>query len=85
MATGNLSLAPDEVAALGAAVAALISGNEPDDLPPHLGEQAGQIAAAMTDARRPLIVSGTGTGSGAVMQSAAAVAEALCARGDQAM
>ena len=85
VATGNLSLAPDEVAALGAAVAALISGNEPDDLPPHLGEQAGQIAAAMTDARRPLIVSGTGTGSGAVMQSAAAVAEALCARGDQAM
>ena len=85
VATGNLSLAPDEVAALGAAVAALISGNEPDDLPPHLGEQAGQIAAAMTGARRPLVVSGTGTGSDAVMQSAAAVAEALCARGDQAM
>ena len=85
VATGNLSLAPGDVAALGTAVAALIAGREPEALSPHLREHAGQIATTLSGARRPLIVSGTGTGSAAVMQSAAAVTEALCAAGGQAI
>ncbi len=85
VATGNLSLAPGEIAALGNAVAAAVAGEAPGGLPPHLLEQATTIAAALAGARRPLLLSGTTTGSAAVMASAAAIAAALGAAGSQAM
>ncbi len=59
-----LRLAPDDVARLGYAIAA--------------GE--GEIAAALRNAQRPLVVAGFGSGSPAVAQAAAAAARALGAR-----
>jgi NADH-quinone oxidoreductase subunit G len=80
VATGNISLAPGDIAHLGASVAAAISGKTVES-----SSQADEIARVLTSARRPLIVSGTGCGSGPVLTAAAEVAAALCATGKQAM
>ena len=79
VACGRYSLAPDAIASLGQEVAAAING---DSTAPQL---AAEIAAALAGAQRPLIVSGTGCASAAVMQAASSVANALCASGKQAM
>ena len=85
VAAARVSLAPDDIARLGLAVAASVAGAPAA----HEGERtpalAAQIAAALTAAQRPLVVSGTGSGSGAVMEAAAQVSEALCAAGKAAM
>ncbi len=52
---------------------------------PLLQQQAGAIATALSGARRPLVISGTGCGSAAILRAAAAVAGALCNSGRQAM
>ncbi|MDH4041658.1 MAG: NADH-quinone oxidoreductase subunit NuoG [Gammaproteobacteria bacterium] len=87
VAAARLSLAPDDIAALGRAVAAGIAGDTSagDILPQALREQAGKISAALAGARRPLVIAGTGCGSAAILQAAAAVADALCNAGNQAM
>jgi NADH-quinone oxidoreductase subunit G len=83
--------APDDIARLGFAVAhelnhdapgpSLPSGKKGDaDIMPLVRE----IAAALRNAKRPLIVSGTGCLNEAVIQSAANVAWALCASGKPA-
>jgi NADH-quinone oxidoreductase subunit G len=81
VAEGCWSLAPDNIAGLGFAVAAAIGGSNDPDAP----EQAAAIAQALAAAERPLIVSGTGACSRAVLDAAAAVAAALCAGGKRAM
>jgi NADH-quinone oxidoreductase subunit G len=72
--------APDDVARLGFAVAHALNGEAPDvpDLPEEVRLLAEEIARALQAAERPLVVSGTGCGSEAVMQAAANVAWALC-------
>jgi NADH-quinone oxidoreductase subunit G len=71
--------APDNIARLGFAVAAVLSGEAPqvDDLPGEFRRLAGEIAAALKDADRPLVVSGTSCASRAVIQAASNVARAL--------
>jgi NADH-quinone oxidoreductase subunit G len=78
--------APDDVARLGFAVAHILSGEAPavPDLPEKARLLADEIAQALQAADRPLVVSGTGCGSEAVLRAAADVARALCANGHAA-
>jgi NADH-quinone oxidoreductase subunit G len=73
--------APGDIARLGFAIAHALDANAPP--PPNLTNAkralAESIARALLDAERPLIVSGPGCGSEAVMRAAANVAWALCA------
>ena len=85
VAEARLSLAPDDIAYLGAGIAAYISGEDATHLDKHLQQQAELIAKALKDAKRPLIISGTSCGNGAVMKAAAQVSDALCQAEKQAM
>jgi NADH-quinone oxidoreductase subunit G len=72
--------APDDLARLGFAVAHALNPAAPavPDLPEDVRDTAHEIAQALRDAQHPLVISGTGSGSAAVMQAAAQVAWALC-------
>ena len=85
--------APDDIARLGFAVAHELNTDAPAPPLPSGTEVKGdadimplarEIAAALKNAKRPLIVSGTGCLSEAVIQSAANVAWALCDSGKPA-
>jgi NADH-quinone oxidoreductase subunit G len=78
-ATRTFRGAPDEIARLGFAVAHALDSNapKPERLAQQTTELASQIAAALKNARRPLIVSGPDTGSAAVIQAAVNAALAL--------
>ena len=78
-------LAPADIARLGSAVAAKISGGVVEALAEPLQGLVDSIASALSLAERPLVVSGTGCAHPAVMQAAAQIADALSARGAPAM
>jgi NADH-quinone oxidoreductase subunit G len=80
VASQTYHAAPDDVARLGFAVAHALNPQAPmvKDLPDEVRSLADEIAQALKDAERPLVVSGTSCGSEAVMQAAANVAWALC-------
>jgi NADH-quinone oxidoreductase subunit G len=71
--------APDSIARLGFSISAVLSVDAPriEDLPGEIRRLAGEIAEALKDADRPLVVSGTSCGSTAVIQAAANIAKAL--------
>ncbi|MDA8387833.1 MAG: NADH-quinone oxidoreductase subunit NuoG, partial [Nitrospiraceae bacterium] len=72
--------APDDIARLGFAVAAAISPNAsaPEGpLPEDAARLAALIAARLREAERPVIISGTGAGSLAVIRAASNVAHSL--------
>jgi NADH-quinone oxidoreductase subunit G len=73
---------PEAIARLGCAVAHAIDPTAPEviGLPEPTARLAAKIAAALMAAKRPLVVSGTGCGSVAVVQAAANVARALAGR-----
>src|SRR5690606_14435370 len=73
---------PEDIARLGFAVARRLDASAPDvpDLEPEVGALAERIAAALAAAERPLVVSGTGAGDGAVIEAAANVTLALAAQ-----
>lgn len=75
--------APDDLARLGFAVAHELDSSSPavKGLPKKLHILAVDIAQALSRAQQPLIVSGTGSGSGAVIEAAANIAWALCKEG----
>jgi NADH-quinone oxidoreductase subunit G len=75
--------APDEIARLGFSVAHELNPDAPAiaDLSADLKALAVEIANALKSAERPLIVSGAGCGSKAVIQAAANIASALSADG----
>ena len=80
-----ISLAPNEIARLGNAVARNIAG-EVNELPHDpLRPQVDAIVTMLMSAQRPLIISGTGCGTGTVTAAAAQLANALCAKGKRAM
>ena len=81
VAQQQVSLAPNDIARLGFAIAAMLADTTVPDLPAELAERATQIATTLGKAQRPLIVSGTGCNSVAVLDAAAAVANALCVNG----
>lgn len=79
VATHVLHAAPDDIARLGHAIAHAIDGAAPrvghlDDAAQHWVNEA---AAALKSAQRPLIVSGIGSRSAAVIEAAANIATAL--------
>ena len=75
--------APGDLARLGFAVAAALRPEPPvlSNLPDEIGSLAAEIAATLASAKRPIVVTGTGCGSEALMQAAANVAWELCAQG----
>ncbi len=86
IATGTYRAAPDDIARLGFAVAHAIDSDAPPvaDLSNEARALAESIARALREAERPLVVSGAGCGSEAVMRAAANVAWALRATGREA-
>jgi NADH-quinone oxidoreductase subunit G len=85
IAAGTLRAAPQDISRLGFAVAHALDATAPsvDGIDPTTESLAQTIARALSAAKRPLIVSGTGAGSTAVLQAAAHVALALHARGQR--
>jgi NADH-quinone oxidoreductase subunit G len=83
VATTTVRTAPDDVARLGFAVARAIDPQAPavPRLSAALRRQAESIARTLAAAERPLVVSGAGCGSEAVIRAAGNVARALCAKG----
>ncbi|MCC7288099.1 MAG: NADH-quinone oxidoreductase subunit NuoG, partial [Burkholderiaceae bacterium] len=79
IATRTWHAAPADIARLGRAVAHALDANAPavDGLDDETAALAAQIAAALRAAERPLVLSGTGCGDAAVIDAAAAVAQAL--------
>jgi NADH-quinone oxidoreductase subunit G len=86
IATATLRGAPDELARLGFAVAHALDANAPAPagLDPRDAALAATIAEALRAARSPLVVSGAGCGSAALIEAAANVASALRAGGKPA-
>lgn len=86
VATRSYRAAPEDVARLGFAVAHEIDAKAPEvpGLPDDVRELAHAIAAALTSAKRPLVVSGPSCNSDAVIQAAANVSKALCDTGHSA-
>lgn len=88
--------APDDIARLGFAVAHELDPSAPALPPLPSGERAGvrgeldvrslakEIARALKDAKRPLVISGTSLFNEAIVQAAANVARALCSTGKPA-
>jgi NADH-quinone oxidoreductase subunit G len=85
IAANVLRLAPDDIARLGFAVAHVLDDAAPsvERLDAETARLANTIAGALSAAKNPLIVSGTGTGSAAVLDAAANVALALHSRGQR--
>ena len=74
---------PSDLARLGYAVAHLLDEHVPEvpDLPEELARHAAEIATAFAKAKRPIVVSGTSSGSEDIMRAAANVAWSLHTRG----
>jgi len=85
IAQERVSLAPQDIARLGYAVAAIIAGESVGTLEPDLLQRAHTIATALREAQRPLIVSGTGCANAEVLHAAAQIAGALCRADNRAM
>jgi NADH-quinone oxidoreductase subunit G len=85
IAARSCKAAPDDIARLGFAVAHQLNGKLPEvGLSTQMNELAQEIAQALRDAKSPLIISGAGCGSEAVIKAAANVAWALCLEGKTA-
>jgi NADH-quinone oxidoreductase subunit G len=86
IATHTIRAAPADLARIGFAVAHELAPEAPavTDLPDEFQPLVRAIAAALKEADRPLVVSGTSCGSASVMQAAANVAWALCSGGVRA-
>lgn len=82
IASETLRAAPEDIARLGYAVAHAIDASAPTvaGLDADTAAQAQRIATALLAAGKPLVVSGTGAASAAVIDAAAAVARALLAK-----
>jgi NADH-quinone oxidoreductase subunit G len=76
---------PDDLARLGFCVAALLDPAAPQvaDLPDRLRAAAGEIAAALKTAERPLVVAGIGCRHRGMIDAAANITRALAAKGAQ--
>ena len=79
IASGTYRAAPGDLARLGFAVARALQPGLPrvPGMPSELEDLAGEIAAGLRSARRPLVISGTSCGSLELIQAAANVAWSL--------
>ncbi|MCX6355904.1 MAG: NADH-quinone oxidoreductase subunit NuoG [Candidatus Aureabacteria bacterium] len=78
---------PDDVARLAFAVAHVLESGVPgmEGLPENVSGLAGEIACALKEAERPLVISGIGGGSLSMIEGAAAISRALrsvCGKGE---
>jgi NADH-quinone oxidoreductase subunit G len=71
VASQCVSLAPDQIASFGHAVAAALKGGKSDN------PEADSAAKILKSAKNPLIISGSSMGNRGIINSAAAIAEAL--------
>ena len=71
VASQCVSLAPDQIASFGHAVAAALKGGKCDN------SEADSAAKILKSAKNPLIISGSSMGNHGIINSAAAIAEAL--------
>lgn len=81
IATETYRAAPDDIARLGYAIAHQIDSSAPpprDDLSPASRALTQRIVAALARANKPLIVSGAGCRSEAIIRAAANISRALC-------
>lgn len=78
---------PDDLARFGFAIARAIDSRPQgiSGLPGKTARLAEEIAAALSRAKNPLIITGAGCGSEALLEAAANVAGALCGRGKAAL
>jgi NADH-quinone oxidoreductase subunit G len=85
LAAGTFHGNPVDVARLGMAVAHHLDSAAPHvaDLEPGTAELAVRIAATLREARRPLIVSGTGSGSSEVLHATSNLLAALSKAGNK--
>jgi NADH-quinone oxidoreductase subunit G len=83
IAAGTYRAAPDDIARLGFAIANIVDPEAPGaaDLTPQERDLATQIAGALKEAEKPLIVSGMSCSSEAVIRAAANVAWSLHKKG----
>ena len=83
IATETYRAAPDDIAKLGFAVARAIDSHAPEvsELYEAARSLAERIATALSGSKRPLVISGPGCGSLAVIKAAANVVRALHAKG----
>jgi NADH-quinone oxidoreductase subunit G len=83
IAEATVHAAQEDLARLGFAVAHYINANAPatSNLTAGQDQLARRIAEALLAAENPLVVSGTGAGSAAVIQAAANIVNALAGRG----
>jgi NADH-quinone oxidoreductase subunit G len=83
IATYNYHAAPDDLARLGFAIAHNLDQSAPAvlDLDPDLEDLAVEITHALSEAKRPLIISGVSSGSQSILQASANVAWALGDKG----
>ncbi|MEE4272466.1 MAG: NADH-quinone oxidoreductase subunit NuoG [Thermoanaerobaculales bacterium] len=81
LATETVRAAPPDIARFAAAVAAIIAGETlgPDLPGPDADRAAGSAAATLTTAKRPLIISGMGSESRAVIEAAGRLARVVAA------
>lgn len=86
VATRTYRAAPDDVARLGFAVAHEIDPKAPEvpDLTDEIRDLVRAIAAVLTGAKRPVVISGPSCRNNSVIESAANVAKALCNTGHPA-
>ncbi len=86
IATGTVRAAPDDLARLGFAVAHALDDDAPDmaGLASDARASARRIAAALSDAKRPLVVAGLGCANAALLDAAARIARALAKAGRDA-
>ena len=85
VAVERISLAPGDIARLGQLVGARLAGETVADKDDALDGLSERIAQSLRDAKRPLIVSGTGCADANVLAAAARVAQVLSQTGKQAM
>lgn len=80
VATRTYRATPGDVARLAFALAHALDGEAPPvaDLPAELEDLVQEMAQALREAERPVVISGTSSGSEALLQGAANVAWALC-------
>ncbi|MBA3581959.1 MAG: NADH-quinone oxidoreductase subunit NuoG [Gammaproteobacteria bacterium] len=79
IATATYRAAPEDLARLGFAIAHALDSKAPavKDLDANTSALAQQITQALRNAKKPLIISGTGAGSTAVLHAAANITTAL--------
>lgn len=79
IASHTKKLVPDEIARLGYAIANILNPESPapEDLEDGIAEDAKVLAGILKNAKRPLIISGTGLGNESIVKAAANIAFAL--------